>query len=86
MLYERNKAGHKQAFETFEFETIESQSSWLSWKNYKGGHKQALLDEKSYWEGHNQLSISSNFKEQITIKHDRIKNLKGHKQIARLTA
>ena len=46
MLYERNKAGHKQAFETFEFETIESQSSWLSWKNYKGGHKQALLDEK----------------------------------------
>ena len=46
MLYERNKAGHKQAFETFEFETIESQSNWLSWKNHKGGHKQALLDEK----------------------------------------
>ena len=46
MLYERKKAGHKQAFETFEFETIESQSSWLSWKNYKGGHKQPLLDEK----------------------------------------
>ena len=46
MLYERNTAGHKQAFETFEFETIESQSSWLSWTNYKGDHKQALLDEK----------------------------------------
>ena len=46
MLYERNKAGHKQAFEAFEFEKIQSQSSWLWWKSYKGGHKQALLDEK----------------------------------------
>ena len=66
MLYERKKAGHKQAFETFEFETIESQSSWLSWKNYKGGHKQALLDEK--------------VTEKVTINSLSLKNLKNRSQ------
>ena len=66
MLYERNKAGHKQAFETFEFETIESQSSWLSWKNYKGGHKQALLDEK--------------VTEKVTINSLSLNNLKNRSQ------
>ena len=66
MLYERNKAGHKQAFETFEFETIELQSSWLSWKNYKWGHKQALLDEK--------------VTEKVTINSPSLKNLKKRSQ------
>ena len=66
MLYERNKAGHKQAFETFEFETIDSQSSWMSWKNYKGGHKQALLDEK--------------VTEKVTINSLSLKNLKNRSQ------
>ena len=70
MLYERNKAGHKQAFETFEFETIESQSSWLSWKKYKGGHKQALLYEK--------------VTEKVTINSLSLQTLKNRSQSSRI--